>query len=410
MQSFKKLLDTVRSKHPDLISEEAANNMLTQFDTSISQMKADALAEGQQLGFKEGYDEGKKVAADEAKKSMDELLEKLDTEKTAQLKSVIDMLNEDHAAKLQEVYDSLMSSMVPISEMEAMDEDHAEKFAEVLAAKENEYTDKLNFATESVREKLQKKLDLREEFHEKKLKAVKLALESKLDETNKLLVEEKERKLEILAESVEKYINYALQKSIPTKQLISEQKYLASRKAIEKITSILKIDNILQESKDGVFQDYERKLAESKETSNKLLIENSELKNKLDEKEAKLLLESKLTKCTPSEAAFLRTYFENAKSSKIIEEGIEDARSVYKRLHEEKRQKTIAKKCEELTSKPTAVVSESKTTHQKEPINEKQSKVVVESKQECIEEKQTLSVTGMSKFNSVYSEMLTNKK
>jgi hypothetical protein len=166
MQSFKKLLDTVRSKHPDLISEEAANDMLTQFDASIDQMRADALAEGQQLGFKEGYDEGKKVAADEAKKSMDELLEKLDTEKTAQLKSVIDMLNEDHAAKLQEVYDSLMSSMVPISEMEAMDEDHAEKFAEVLAAKENEYTDKLNFATESVREKLQKKLDLREEFHE----------------------------------------------------------------------------------------------------------------------------------------------------------------------------------------------------------------------------------------------------
>ena len=102
MQSFKNLLDTVRSKHPDLISEEAANDLLTQFDTSIDQMKADALAEGQQLGFKEGYDEGKKVAADEAKKSMDELIEKLDTEKTAQLKSVIDMLNEDHAAKLQE--------------------------------------------------------------------------------------------------------------------------------------------------------------------------------------------------------------------------------------------------------------------------------------------------------------------
>ena len=86
MQSFKKLLDTVRSKHPDLISEEAANDMLTQFDASIDQMRADALAEGQQLGFKEGYDEGKRVAADEAKRSTDELIEKLDAEQTAKLK------------------------------------------------------------------------------------------------------------------------------------------------------------------------------------------------------------------------------------------------------------------------------------------------------------------------------------
>ena len=158
MQSFKKLLDTVRSKHPDLISEEAANDMLTQFDASIDQMKADALAEGQQLGFKEGYDEGKRVAADEAKRSTDELIEKLDAEQTAKLKSVIDMINDDHATKLQEVYDSLMASMVPRAEMEAMDEDHAEKFAEVLAAKDDEYTDKLNLATESIRTKLEKKI------------------------------------------------------------------------------------------------------------------------------------------------------------------------------------------------------------------------------------------------------------
>lgn len=405
MQSFKKLLDTVRSKHPDLISEEAANDMLTQFDASIDQMRADALAEGQQLGFKEGYDEGKRVAADEAKRSTDELIEKLDAEQTAKLKSVIDMINDDHATKLQEVYDSLMASMVPRAEMEAMDEDHAEKFAEVLAAKDDEYTDKLNLATESIRTKLEKKIADRESFHGKKLKAVKLALESKLEEANKLLLEEKERKVEILAESVEKYINYALQKAIPTKQLISEQKYNASRKAIEKITSILKIDHILQESKDGIFQDYEKKLEEAKNTSNKLVSENSELKSKLDEKEAKLLLESKLTKCTPSEASFLRSYFENAKTSKIIEEGIEDARLVFKRLHEEKRQKTIAKKSEELTSKPSAVVTESKATEKKEPAKvEKQ--VVVESKQ--VEEKVVDAVpkSGMSAFNAIYSEML----
>ena len=132
-----------------------------------------------------------------------------------------------------------------IHEMEAMDEDHAEKFAEVLAAKDDEYTEKLNLATESVKEKLEKKLAQRESFHEKKLKATKLALESKLEAANKLLLEEKERKVELLAESVEKYLNYALQKAIPTKQLISEQKYNAAQKSLEKIASVLKINTIL---------------------------------------------------------------------------------------------------------------------------------------------------------------------
>ena len=243
---------------------------------------------------------------------------------------------------------------------------------------------------------------------QKKLKATKLVLENKLETANKLLLEEKERKVELLAESVEKYLNYALQKAIPTKQLISEQKYNAAQKSLEKIASVLKINTILQESKDGIFQDYEKKLADAKNESNKLLVENTELKNKLDEKEAKILLESKLAKCTPSEAAFLRSYFENAKSSKIIEEGIEDARSVYKRLHEEKRQKAIDKKGELNNSKPSSVVTESKSTKTKEPVKEK-TQVVVESVQNKQEIK-NISVTGMSKFNSVYSEMLTNDK
>jgi hypothetical protein len=70
-----------------------------------------------------------------------------------------------------------------------------------------------------------------------------------------------------------------------------------------------------------------------------------------------------------------------------------------------KRQKTIAKKSEELTSKPSAVVTESKATEKKEPAKvEKQ--VVVESKQ--VEEKvvDAAPKSGMSAFNAIYSEML----
>jgi flagellar biosynthesis/type III secretory pathway protein FliH len=37
----------------------------------MNQIKADATAEGQAIGFKEGYEEGKRAAADEAKIKLD---------------------------------------------------------------------------------------------------------------------------------------------------------------------------------------------------------------------------------------------------------------------------------------------------------------------------------------------------
>ena len=184
MQSFKKLLDTVRSSNPDLISEEAANEMLTQFNASVDQMKADSLAEGRDLGWKEGYDEGKRVAADEAKRSMEELAEKLDTQALEKLKAILDVVNAEHeaeneanATKLQEIYDMIMDNMVPKAELEAMDEDHAEKFQNALETLDNEYADKLTIATEAVKSNLLDAMEKREKFHNSKLKAVKLALE-----------------------------------------------------------------------------------------------------------------------------------------------------------------------------------------------------------------------------------------
>ena len=413
MQGFKNLLDAVRSKNPDLISEEAANEMLTQFNASVDQMKADSLAEGRDLGWKEGYDEGKRVAADEAKRSMEELAEQLDTQALEKLKAILDVVKAEHeaeigenASKLEEIYNTIMANMVPKAELEAMDEDHAQKFEEALNAKDQEYADKLVIATESVKSNLMGIMEKREAFHNSKLKAVKLALESKLEEANQLLLEEKERKLEILAENVDKYLNYALQKAIPTKQLISEQKYYAAQKSIEKIASILKINSILQESKDGVFQDYEKKLAESKEMSNKLVSENAELKSKLEVQEAKLLLESKIAKCTPSEQTFLRRYFDKASSKKIIEEQIEDARSVFKRLYAEKRQDLVEKNSKAGSSKPTAVVSESKEAAKKKEESEK-AQIIAESKQKVKNEKQ--AEAGSESIMSAYSSILTVK-
>jgi len=399
MQSFKKLLESVRSVNPDLITEEAANEMLAQYDANINQIKSDAMAEGQALGWKEGYDEGKAVAAQEAQKSLQELTDKLDVEATEKLKTVLDLLNQEHAEKLQEVYDLLKQNTVPVSEVEQMDEDYANKLSEVVTTLNNNNEARLNQAVAEAKEEDKVKLEHRENFFNKKLKAYKVLTESKLSKAEKELKEEKAKKLSILSEQVEKYLNYALQKAIPTKQIISEQKYNAAQKAIEKITSILKVNNIIQESKDGIFTDYENKLKAEKETSNKLLSENVELKSKLEKQGAKLLLEEKIQKCVPAEANFLRNYFKNATSKKVIEEQIEDARAVFKRLHDEKRRELVTKEVKKASNASSKVVSESKEkATKKEPVKQ----VVAEK----VAEKTEINPT----VYDLYAEVLKNRQ
>jgi len=400
MQSFKKLLESVRSANPGLITEEAANEMLNSYEAGINQVKADALAEGQALGFKEGYDEGKRIASDEAKKSLDALVEQLDQEATEKLKSVLDMLNEQHAEKLQEIYDSLKQNYVPVSEYNKLDSECAEKLQEVYDKTNEKNANMMQSAFEAVQKKNDLKMEQRETYYINKLKSAKLLMESKFNKKQQVLEEEinkykaeKENKLNVLAEQVEKFINYALNENIPVKQLVSEQKYIASQKTIEKITSLLKINNILQESKDGIFADYEEEIKKQKQQASKLIIENADLKSKLEKQEAALLLEQKCQKCIPAEAAFLRTYFKNADSSKVIEEQIDEAKAVFKRLHDEKRKALVAESSKTTKVKPSTVVKENKDSKKIEPA---EKKVVTESKKG----------QEQKSFTDVYAELL----
>ena len=402
--SFKKLLDSVRSTNPDLISEEAAKEMLEQYESGINQIKSDALAEGQALGFKEGYDEAKRIAKDEAQKALDELTEQLDQEATEKVKSVIEMLNDQHAEKLQAVYDMLKEQYVSKNDYDKLDSDCAAKLNEVYESVTAKAKAEKESAVKEVEDKMNLKMEEREKFLAKKHKAFKLLLESKVLDAEKALADEKERKLEILSEQVEKYINYALTESIPTKQLISEQKYQASMKTIEKITGILKINNILQESKDGIFADYENKIKEQKEESNKLLVENANLKSQINKQEAKLLLEDKLRKCVPGEASFLRNYFKNAESKQIIEEQIDEAKAVYKRLYNEKRRSLVAENEKHVTVKPSTVVAENKESVKKE---EPVQKVVTE---EVTSVEISKAPYSKGTFAEVYSKMLKDQK
>lgn len=435
--SFKKLLESVKASCPDVITEEVFDNMMEQFDTGLSEVTADATAEGQALGFKEGYDEGKRVAAEQAKAEIAALTEKLDAEAVEKLNAILAMIDENHTTKLQELYDYMQTNMVNRSEIDdaltAQDADYAEKFETAIDAICDDHACKLETFKEAIEAKhageikvikesldkkyselltesiktidadntaklqevvkllkedkataLNKQRTLIDEDYTKKLENVKVLFEGKIDSCKKELASEKTRKLSILAEGVEKYLNYALEQHLPKKQLISEAKYNAAVKTLDKVTDLLKVHTIIQESKDGIFAEYESKIAEAKELQNKLINEKIELKAQLNKKEAQLLLEEKMKKCTPSEARFLKTYFKDACSPTVIEESIEAAHTAFKKIQSEKRAVLQESVKQEITNKPSLVVTESAKTETKEPKKEviSESKVVEEDPQQ----------------------------
>ena len=430
MTAFKTLLESVRKSNPDLITEQQAAQLYNQFDSEMSQIKADATAEGQAMGFREGYEEGKKAAADEAKVKLDEIVEKLDTESTEKLTRILEMIDEDHTKKLEEIFNQLTAEKEAAvnTALANQDAEYAQKFETAMDAVDTKHANMLTEAinqidkahalklenlykaldkkhakmiTEAVEtvdaanaKKLEKVAKLYKENQEKAVKLVseeitkkfktqlkkkQILFEEKLKEKDQALVNEQNRKLSILAESVEKYLNYALEQNIPRKQLISEAKYNAALKTIEKVTDVLKVNAIVQESKDGIFADYESKIATEKEAQQKLINENIQLKAKLDKQEAQIVLEEKCKECTPSEAKFIRAYFKGAKSANVIEESIAEARSAYKKLQSERRQTLIEESSKKVTKSPDTVVTESK---KEEVKKESPKKIVSESKQE----------------------------
>ena len=429
--SFKKLLESVKERCPDIITEEVYTQLSNDFDNSIAKITADATQEGQAIGFKDGYEEGKRVAAEQAKAEYEKLIEKLDTDAVEKLTSIISMIDEDHTQKLQELYDFFKETTVPRKEMEeelnkqdelhaeqlqkvyeAIDNDHAKKLQIIKEAIDNDHAKKLQIAVEAIdknhtklleeavktvdeenTKKLEEVVDLLKKDKDKAIKTVTESVsakfnkqindltnnyENKIAESVKKLEEEKNRKLDILAENVEKYLNYALETNIPKKDIISEQKYNAMARTVDKIIELLNVNSIIQESKDEIFKDYENQIAKAKEETNKLINEKIELINELNKKEAQIVLESKIQKCPPIEARFLREYFKKATSPKIIEESIEEARASFKRIQAEKRSILQAEAKKVTTSIPSKVVTESSKEDKKESVKQ----IVSEQKDE----------------------------
>lgn len=425
LEIFQKLLSSVKANCPGLITEDIENQFNQEFDDAITSVQNDAyqsgLEQGQKDGFQEGYEEAKRIADENLKAETDKIIAQCDEEAVQKITEILQAVDEANTEKLEVVHSMVKEYE---AELEAMDQDHAEKLGEVqnyyegqLAAQDADAANKLQMYAEAVDRKHAKQLktifeavsadhaaklnecvdfidkkhakqlktlcESIDKAHAKKLKTIVEAINNDHAKKLQLLVEsidedhtkklqecvkhEHDKKVEILSESIEKYLNYALEKNLPKKDLIAEQKYNVALKTLDKMKDYLKVNGIIQESKDGIFTDYENQITAAKEKSEKLISENAKLNKKIKMQEAQLVLQEKLKGCTPAQAKYLRAKFAKAASPKVIQESIEDARKSFKKLQAEKRAKVQAelRAKRSASTQPSSVVLQSKEKESK---------------------------------------------
>lgn len=369
LEVFQKLLNSVKVNCPGLITEEVYDQFNQEFDDAMTSVQNDAYQsgyeKGQSEGFQDGYEQAKRIADENLKAETEKIIAQCDDEAVAKITEILQAIDEQNTEKLQVVYDMVKEYQ---AELEAMDADHADKLNQVQDFYQNKLAEK-DAADAAMLKQYAEAVD---KDHTKRLKTIFEAVSAdhakKLNECVDFVTErERNKKVDVLAESVEKYLNYALEQHLPKKQLVSEQKYQVATKALDKITDYLKVNGIIQESKDGIFKDYETQISTAKEKTEKLISENAKLNRKLQRKEAQIVLQEKLKDCTPAQAKYLRAKFKFAASPKVIQESIEDVRKSFKKLQAAKRAKVQAesRKNRLASTQPSSIVLQNKEKESK---------------------------------------------
>ena len=369
LEVFQKLINSIKTNCPGVITEDIEAQFNSEYEDALNDIETSAFQsgyeKGQGQGFKDGYAEAKRIADENLKAETDKIVAQCDEEAVAKITEILQAIDEQHTEQLQVVYDMVKEYQ---AELEQMDADHADKLNQV----QDFYLNKLNQKDQADAAMLKQYAEAVDKDHTKKLRTIFEQVSQdhakKLNECVDFVAQrERNKKIDVLAEGVEKYLNYALEQHLPKKQLVSEQKYQVATKALDKITDYLKVNGIIQESKEGIFKDYESQITSAKEKTEKLISENARLNRKLQRKEAQMVLQEKLKDVTPAQAKYLRAKFKHAASPKVIEESIEDVRKSFRKEQAAKRAKVQA----EMRSKRPASASTSSVVLQnkeKEPV------------------------------------------
>ncbi len=273
--------------------------------------------------------------------------EKISEIKEKSFEDALDTIDEEHSAKLQNV----------ISIMESMDEDHANKFKEIVEDIDNDHSEKLQEIIESIDEdhtsKFKNALDAIDEEHSATLKKVL----SKIDEEHtaklqKVMNMYEEKESGDLSEQISDYLDVYLENVKPATTIVNEERLNKLETTFEQLRNVLMVNDeyVQTEVKEAII-DAKNIIEEKEKEVNRLMLEKVEMNKKVKLTEAKIadkvekleterLLEDKIKGCSPKLQAYLELCFEHA-SKDDIEEKFDEAVEAFKQTEAKKREAII---------------------------------------------------------------------
>ena len=234
---------------------------------------------------------------DITKQSFEKAVAVVDEDHAAKLQEALDLMDEDHAARMQEIIDQI-------------DEDHAEKFEAALEAIDNKHTDLLGKVLDKIDEDhtamLQDAVDKIDEDHSEKLSIVY----KKFDEET----------MGALEESTSKFLDAYLEEAAPEEKVVDAAKLQRLEGMFEAVKNMCFInsDYVQGEIKEAIV-DAKAQLDAKDATIDKLMLERVEFVSKIDKNEARKVLEQKTKDISPKLRAFLEVRFKDSKGSEIEE-------------------------------------------------------------------------------------------
>ncbi len=191
----------------------------------------------------------------------------------------------------------------------AQDEKHSQMLTSLMEKMDTDYTNKLR-----------KLIDRVDESYAAKLLKVKGIYDAKVSKLNTQLNESAEKYINTLNSRIDTFLEFKLNEIVPEIKLNEAVENVRAVKILEQIRSLVGINesDVSSEVKAAMI-DGKKQIDESKSQLDAVIRENTELKQKIAQKEADLLLEQKTVKLPLKKRNYVKKAFEGKDATFINE-------------------------------------------------------------------------------------------
>lgn len=287
-----------------------------------------------------------------------------------------DLITEETLTAVHEAFETAVNEKAELAAEAAtlkLDEDHAAKLETLIESIDADHTSKLQKLVETIdfdhAVKLKKVLEKVDEDHTGKLQQV-------VEKYETALKEEAESFRTRLVDEISNYMDLYLEKVVPTSQVNEAVENIRSRKILDEVRKLVGINEefVNGEIKDALI-DGKNTIDSLKKELNEALEANTSLNAKLNNAEAKILLEEKTKDMPQSTKAYVSKLL-RGKSPEYIQENYQYVVEMFEKETSEQvedAKEKVASRIVEAVDRPEAVETQDEVISA--PIVENQSPV-----------------------------------